>query len=329
MDKLEQLGSAHESVSELLHAIDPLLLIAIVCAAAGIPMPTILEVRYRNPRIEIPGLVKAARRPFVDLIYTTLATDGTFEIWILEIELSLDLLKVRRWALYELALESELEADAARLAVFSPEPELRGKIERRILSKIKTDPVLIQPDQIERIIDYREARRRPEQTILGCLFHAHPPSPFEARVEVFRAAWMAIQSLAERKAQRYSVAIMSIVPEAVVEQGVAELRESGELDEGRWELFTDSERKGHSFARGHREGRAEGRAEGRKSGFEEGRAQTLRRAVLDILELRGFELSAAARERVESCESIEQLERWYEAAKSASAQSVAQLLTAG
>ena len=244
MDKLEQLGSAHESVSELLHAIDPLLLIAIVCAAAGIPMPTILEVRYRNPRIEIPGLVKAARRPFVDLIYTTLATDGTFEIWILEIELSLDLLKVRRWALYELALESELEADAARLAVFSPEPELRGKIERRILSKIKTDPVLIQPDQIERIIDYREARRRPEQTILGCLFHAHPPSPFEARVEVFRAAWMAIQSLAERKAQRYSVAIMSIVPEAVVEQGVAELRESGELDEGRWELFTDSERKG-------------------------------------------------------------------------------------
>ncbi|HVI02542.1 MAG TPA: hypothetical protein VM869_27735 [Enhygromyxa sp.] len=328
MDKLEQLGSAHESVSELLHAIDPLLLIAIVCAAAGIPMPTILEVRYRNPRIEIPGLVKAARRPFVDLIYTTLATDGTFEIWILEIELSLDLLKVRRWALYELALESELEADAARLAVFSPEPELRGKIERRILSKIKTDPVLIQPDQIERIIDYREARRRPEQTILGCLFHAHPPSPFEARVEVFRAAWMAIQSLAERKAQRYSVAIMSIVPEAVVEQGVAELRESGELDEGRWELFTDSERKGHSFARGHREGRAEGRAEGRKSGFEEGRAQTLRRAVLDILELRGFELSAAARERVESCESIEQLERWYEAAKSASEQSIAQLLTA-
>ncbi|HVI00987.1 MAG TPA: hypothetical protein VM869_19855 [Enhygromyxa sp.] len=302
MDKLEQLASAHESISELLHAIDPLVLIGIVCAQAGIPAPTIIEVRYRNPRIEIPGLAKPARKGIVDLVYTTLSAEGRLEVWIIEIELSWDWLKVRRWAFYELSFENELEADAARLAVFSPEPELRGKIHDKILPNIKTKPVLIQPDQIERITDYREARRSPELTILGCLFHAHPPSPFEARVAVFRAAWMAIQSLAENKARRYSVAVMSIVPEAVVEQGVAELRETGELDESRWELFTDSERKGHSFARGHREGLAEG----------------LRRAVLDTLELRGIEVTEVARERVETCASVEQLERWYAAAKSAS-----------
>jgi hypothetical protein len=40
--------------------------------------------------------------------------------------------------------------------------------------------------------------------------------------------------------------------------------------------------------------------------------------VLDLLEVRGFEVTAAARERVESCESVELLERWYAAAKSAS-----------
>jgi hypothetical protein len=334
VDKLEQLASAHESFSDLLHAIDPLVLIGIVCTAAGIAVPTVVDVCYRNPRIEIPGLVKAARKPFVDLVYTTVAADGTLEVWILEIELSWDWLKVRRWALYELAFEHELEADDARLAVFSPEPELREKIRTKILARIKTRPVLIQPDQIERITNYEEARQRPELTILGCLFHAHPPAPFEARVEVFRAAWMAIQSLAEVKARRYSVVVMSIVPEAVIEQGVAELRETGELDEGRWELFTDSERKGHSFARGHREGLEEGLEEGREEGLEEGReegrkegrCQTLRRVVLDVLELRGFEVEAAARERVESCESLEQLERWYVAAKSASKLTVAEVL---
>ena len=236
MDKLEQLGSAHEAFSDLLHAIDPRVLIAIVCAAAGIAVPKIVKAKYRNPRIEIPGLSKRARKPFVDLVYTTVAADGRVEVWILEIELSFDLAKIRRWALYEIALEHEHQATAARLAVFSPEPNLRGRIRTQILPRMKTDPVLIEPDQIERITDYEEGRRRPELTILGCLFHAQPTAPFEQCVEVFRAAWMAIQSRAETPALRYSVAVMSIVPKAVVEQGVAELRESGELDEEQWEL---------------------------------------------------------------------------------------------
>lgn len=321
IDKLEQLGSAHEAFSDLLHAIDPLVLFSIVCAAAGIPVPNIIEIKYRNPRIEIPGVAKPARKPFVDLVYTTEGPDGR-EVWILEIELSFDLGKIRRWSLYEIAFENELDATAARLAVFTPEPNLRGRIQTQILPRMKTDPVLIQPDQIERITDYQEGRQRPELTVLGCLFHAQPPAPFEQRVEVFRVAWMAIQSLAETPARRYSVAVMSIVSKAVVEQGVAELRESGDLDEERWELFTETERYGHSFQRGHEEGHQQGLA----AGVDIGRCQTLRRAVLDVLELRGLAISLPARERVESCESVEQLERWYAAAKSESAESLAQLL---
>ena len=318
MSKLEQLASAHESVSEILHAMDAFVLIGIICVAAGIPMPAeILEVRYRNPRIEIRGLVKRAQGKIVDLVYSTLSADGKLELWLVEVELSWDLDKIKQWAAYETGFEYELHAHAARLAVFAPDPELREKIRTKILPRIKTDPVLVQPDQIERITDYEEAARRPEEAVLGCLFHAHSPAPFDACVEVFRAAWLAIQSLAERKAQRYSVAVMSIVPEAVVEQGITDLRESGDLDEERWELFSDTERKGHSFARGHREG------------LEEGRCQTLRRAVLDILELRGFKITNTARECVSTCESVEQLERWYAAAKSPSNQTVEQVLDQG
>jgi hypothetical protein len=234
-----------------------------------------------------------------------------------EIELSWNWLKVRRWALYELAFENEYDADA-RLTVFTPEPELRERIRTKMLPRIKTEPLLIEPDQIERIVDYEQARERPELAILGCLFHAQEPAPFEARVEVFRAAWMAIQSLAETQARRYSVVVMSSVPEAVIEQGIAELRETGELDEGRWELFTDSERKGHSFARGRREGHAEG--------HDEGRRETLRRAILDMLELRGIEVTPMSGDRIQSCESLDQLERWYAAAKSTVTHSVEQLL---
>ena len=56
-------------------------------------------------------------------------------------------------------------------------------------------------------------------------------------------------------------------------------------------------------------------------------AQLLRRTVIDMLELRGFVLTTQQRERIESCESIETLERWYAAAKTAAANhSVEQLL---
>jgi hypothetical protein len=151
----------------------------------------------RATRERARELLRSAAR---DRPYTTQAADGTLEVWNFEIELGWSLLKVRRWALYEVAFESEFEADA-RLAVFSPEPELRERIRTKMLPRIKTEPVLIEPDQIERIADYEEARRRPELAILGCLFHAQDPAPIDAQVEVFRAAWVAIQSLAETQAR--------------------------------------------------------------------------------------------------------------------------------
>lgn len=53
----------------------------------------------------------------------------------------------------------------------------------------------------------------------------------------------------------------------------------------------------------------------------------LRRALIDVLELRGFALTAALRRRIDSCTSLETLERWYERAKAAAAnQSLRELL---
>ncbi|MFO7566160.1 MAG: hypothetical protein R6X02_26175 [Enhygromyxa sp.] len=304
MDQLEKLGHTHECFSDLLHAIEPLILLRIACAVAGVDLPA-LEIRYRNPRTQVPGLVKSARLGTVDLIFTLHDADGrTVAIWLLEIQCSYDHTKPRRWQLYLSAFAAELDADA-RLIVFTPEPKLRQRIRTKQLPLVHPTPILLEPDHIEQITDYDEARRRPELAVLGCLYHAHEPAPFEGRVAVFRAAWMAIQSLATTPAQRYCVLVMSIVPPAVRQRGIDELRESGELDEGQYEEFMEIERHGSSFHRGR----------------EEGRCQMLRRAIVDVLELRAFAPPAAIRQRIEACDSPAILERWYAAAKAAAANS--------
>jgi hypothetical protein len=307
MYKPEQLGSTHECFSDLLHAIDARELIAIACAAAGIAVKAIVAVCYRNPRIEIPGLSKPAKSFVVDLVFTVhTADDRIINIWIFEIDLSWSRVKPRRWALYLAAFENEYDADG-QLVVFAPKPELRERIRTKAIPRSRVTPILIEPDHVERITDPTDARRRPHLTVLGCLFHAQPPAPWADRVAVFRAAWLAIQSLPEREAQRYHVLVMGIVSANVVEQGIEELREAGELDEQRWERFSDCDREGYTFHRG------------REEGLEEGQRELLRRAVLDVLELRGFEPTPEQRERISACESVEMLERWYADAKTVAA----------
>lgn len=320
MAKLEQVGSTHECFSDLLHAIDGKELIAIACAAAGIVVRKVVAIRYRNPRIEAPGMAKRAKGFTVDLIYTIHAANGrVLELWVFEIDLSWSRVKPRRWNLYLSAYENEDDADG-HLVIFAPKPELRERIRTKAIPRSRVKPILIEPKHLERITDRADARLRPRLTVLGCLFHAQDPAPLANQVEVFRAAWLAIQSLPEREAQRYSVLVMGIVSANVVEQGIEELRESGELDEERWDRFSDADREGYTFHRGREEGREEGRQEAQR--------ELLRRTVLDVLELRGFVVTQEQRARVDACESIEVLERWYAAAKHVAANhSLDQLLT--
>ncbi len=55
----------------------------------------------------------------------------------------------------------------------------------------------------------------------------------------------------------------------------------------------------------------------REEGREEGREQSLRVFIADLLEVRGFALSFEQRARIQSCRSLETLQRWYAAAKTA------------
>jgi hypothetical protein len=184
---------------------------------------------------------------------------------------------------------------------------------------MRIDPIMIEPDHIERITDYDDARGRPELTILGCLFHCHAPAPIEDRVTVLRAAMMAIKAVAAVdtvKAWRYTALVMQLVPSEVIKQGVPEMRKAGELDEYGESLVSESERYGHSFQLGFEEGQEAGREEGRQAAEATFRAH-LRRSVVQVLELRGFTLTDPQRKRIAACDSLETLQRWDAAAKTA------------
>jgi len=97
----------------------------------------------------------------------------------------------------------------------------------------------------------------------------------------------------------------------VVKQGVREMQEAGVLDEhGEWRV-SESERYGHSFHLGFAEGFAEGFEEAREAAEARFRAY-LRWSIVQVLELRGFSLTDAQRERIAACDSLETLARWSE-----------------
>jgi len=205
--------------------------------------------------------------------------------------------------------------------VFSPVPDIREGIRTKLIPRMRIDPILIEPDHIERITDYDDARARPELTILGCLFHCHEPAPLEERVAVLRAAMVAIRAVTAVdtiQAWRYTALVMQLVPPEVVKQGEQEMQEAGELDEhGKW-LVSESERYGHSFHLGLEEGR---------KAAEAGFYAYVRLSIIQVLELRGFILTDAHRERIAACSSLETLKRWDVAAKTAAVtQSVEELL---
>jgi hypothetical protein len=296
MAESDHVATAHECISDLLHEIDGRELIRIACATAGIEG----EVRYRNPRIEVRALKKRAGGYIVDLAFTIETADGQVtEVWVFEVQVCFDDCKPRRWTLYLAAYENEFGVDGT-LAVFTPDPDLREQIRTRQFPRVRGTIIMIERDQIERIVDYEQARARPQLAILGCLYHAHEPAPFEDRVAVVRAAWVAIQSLAIDRAVRYTIALMSVVAPNVVDQGLAELRDEGELDEYGEEILAEGLRKSYAFVKGHEMGQEEGR-------------EVLRMLVLDACELRGLILTQAQRARIEACKSLEILARWHAA----------------
>jgi hypothetical protein len=230
--------------------------------------------------------------------------------WVIEAQLCWDYKKEWDWALFPVAFAAESRTRAL-LAVFVPDPLLRARFRRTMLPKIQPRPILIEQDQIELITDTAEARRRPQEAVLGATFHAREEDQIEQRVAGIRAAFVAIQSLDSRERRSYTVLMLSIAPPDIAQRALAEAREHGELDEDSQGEISEIERTGYLFHVGHEAGWQEGHESGARSG----QIQVLRRALIDVLELRGFVVTADHRAQIHACDELTILERAYAKAR--------------
>ena len=292
----ERIASAHEGLVDLLRAMPRRGLLAIICPLIALDPAHIAAVHERTGPPELPALSGRARRVLPDLAVELHTHNGErIRVVILEVQLSFDATKRWTWPLLEVGLAEQCRTDA-HLLVLTPNPELRRALRTRLFSRMPRAPLLIEADQITLIHDYTQARARPHEAVLGAVFHSREPHPHAYKVAALRAAYLALDTLEPLSCLRYAVVIMSIAPPALVNQALSELRSSDAITESRYELFSETERGGHSFHRG----REEGREQGLEQGLEQGRG-ALRCVLLHLLERREFELSAQVLDRIESC----------------------------
>jgi hypothetical protein len=314
----EQTVDVHDVLVDVLRRMPRRRLVELICAAAGLELDEIIEIHERTPTVEAPALLRRPRKLIIDLVLTVHGKKMRITlVVIIEVQLSWDRTKARSWPLAAVAFAAESDAQAV-VAVFSPDGELRVRIRQRLLPKMTPRPILIEPDQIRLITDEAEAREHMFEAVLGAIFHGRENSPVEHRVAGIRAAYLALQGLEFRDYFRYAVLMASMVPPELFSQAVEQLRERGLLFDDRPHRLTDIERRSWLYhtirEQGIGEGLEQGRQQGLAQGLEQGRQQgleVLRRALLDVLELRGFTLTTAVRARIEGCEQFDTLERWY------------------
>ncbi|NVB42030.1 hypothetical protein G6O69_29665 [Pseudenhygromyxa sp. WMMC2535] len=324
MRPLDVLASLHESFVHLLGTLlcqDPQTLVAAISRARGaLPQGTL---RRRPTSFEIPALVRRAHLRVADMLITVDGDDGrACFVFVVEFQDVVDQAKRWRWIELSAAAAAEFQAQS-QLLVFAIAPGVRRWI-RGLLPQLEPSPVLVEAVHVDLLVGLEDARRRPLATILGALVHARSETPRKRRMAGIRAALVALTNLDDRLMRRYGVLVSMAIPGSMIEEATSQLRESGVVEDpeqGKLEVVGDMSELGalegfvrtsYAFSLGEREGRAE----------------VLRASVLDLLEVRGVALTSEARERVLACKQPDQLQRWYELAKSQAPQAIeAQLLS--
>lgn len=274
----------------------------------------------RNDPALIPGLIwPEGQRPpaaqihvaaaeFVDLNFaehradTVLAIGGEpgrpDEALVVEVQIEVDARKRMTWPLYVAGLRTRL-ACPVTLVVVALEPVVaRWCAEPIDLGRGRSvvRPWVIGPESVPVVTDARQARAAPELAVLSVAAHADEPGA----EHIALAALDAVHDLDRERGTLYPdfvLALLGKVARAALEQIMASTR---------YEYQSDIARKW--FGEGMEQGMEKGKAEGQAEGLARGKAEVL----LKLLQLKGFALTDAARERVLGCTDLAQLDAWVE-----------------
>ncbi|GGK71157.1 hypothetical protein Sme01_26840 [Sphaerisporangium melleum] len=170
-------------------------------------------------------------------------------------------------------------------------------------------PKAFGPDLTPVITDAKEAAAHPELAALSVMAHGENPDVTKA----FVASMMHI----DRDAPQYYEYAYRLASKAV-RRTLEEIMASTT-----WPVYSPFARE--HYGKGLEAGKKEGKEEGRKEGRKEGKQETLTEAVLTVLDSRGIQLSAAAREHITTCHDLAQLNAWLR--RSATVGSAEELFT--
>jgi len=295
----------------------PELAATLLSEALHVPLP-----EYTEARLDSADLTDTVPTEYRADVVVLLVNDQPVLGIIVEIQLEVDQHKAFSWPAYLVNLRARIKCRCCLLVV-APEPAVARWAAQRIDlgPGAGLTPLVLGPEGVPVIRDVSLAKKSPELAVLSAL--AHGQRDVETAVAVALAAVAATEPLDEERRALYLDVVEAALSEAA--------RKALEMLPENYVFQGPSYRKGIEEGRlkgrleGVEQGRLEGVEQGRREGEREGRAQGEANALLTILQTRGLQLTEEQRQRIVSCNDIEQLDAWVR--KAVTATSVEDLFT--
>ncbi|KFE65449.1 hypothetical protein DB31_1565 [Hyalangium minutum] len=266
----------------------------------GLSLPPWTEARVESA--ELTQVVPTEYR--ADLVVLLSDSKPVFAI-VVEVQLSRDEDKRMSWPLYLTSLRSRVKCPTALLVV-APDASVARWCGQPIdlgHPEFTLRPLVMGANSIPVILEEQVARDDPELAVLSAMAHGHE----EVGASIVKTVMAAVRGLDTERVRLYVDLAMSSLSAA------ARVALEDLMKRGNYEYQSE-------FARKYV---AQGREEGREEGLYEGE----RTAVFEVLDARGLEVDAEARQRILNCKDPSQLKLWIR--KAVVVQSVQELFEPG
>ncbi|WP_067706956.1 hypothetical protein [Nocardia yamanashiensis] len=285
-------------------------LAARLLSALGWPVPD-----YERAKTDCADLTDTAPTEYrADRVVVLSKANRPVLAVVVEVQLRPDKDKPWVWPVYVATLRARLRCPVA-LLVLSPDKNTTAWASKEIdlgLGVATLQPLVLGPEQVPAVTDPEAAARMPELAVLSAIAHRNDSQ----RKQVFKAMLAALDGLASepgsRSSERANMYYDLVL--STLSRGARSTLEA---------LMTTSQREYLSdtfrelAAKGHAKGHAKGLAEGLAEGEAKGRTTEAARALITVLEARGFDLTDEVMSKIENCSDVNQLEQWLRLAVAA------------
>ncbi|KAB8181002.1 hypothetical protein [Microbispora catharanthi] len=285
----------HQQTVDFFHN-QPIAAVALLREVGGIELPRF--ARATAEAVDATQLTSVEYR--ADAVVVLRDGSGTARLAVIvEVQLRRDAKKRFSWPVYAAALRARLQCDTALLVICMNRAVGRWCEQPISMGPSGTvTPVAIHSDRLPLITDPGEARRHPELAVLSVAMNGDHPD-IDKAMEVMLEG---LNELDRKGAQLYLSYVFGLVP-TVVGERLRELLMTASAD---YEKVIGA----RYFSEWVNKGLEQGLQQGREQGREQGRAEGEIEAILTVLDARGLDIPAEARERISRCSDLHLLEKW-------------------